>query len=136
MLQDVSDHEPEFTSLKREVVILCDGPPAETVYIDKLPPLCKTNSSISDLRPGEQEQKAITQDYESRLDGLKEKMGERAELLSQHLGKGKELEDKTNELTSWLSDCALRLADLKVRDPGSSVISCQLLDCQVCIIYS
>ena len=140
MLQDVSDHEPEFTSLKREVGILCKGPAPEAAFWENVTPLRASGCPLGSQqpRPGQADQNAIIEDYEKRLEALKKLMQGRVEELTRQLEKGKEFESKTEELSLWLGECAQKLAGLKIRDPKSSTISCQLLDCQVtnmhCII--
>jgi len=136
MLQDVSDHEPEFTSLKREVGILCEGPAPEAVYWEKVSPLSAPGCPLGSqqARPGQADQNAIIQDYEERLEALKKLMQGRVQELNIQLEKGREFESKTEELSLWLGECAQKLAGLRIRDPKSSTISCQLLDCQVTLL--
>ena len=133
MLQDVSDHEPEFTSLKREVVLLCAGPAMEPTYSDKVAPLCMAGCPLGrELpKPGQEEQNSIIEDYDRRLEALRRKMEDRLGELNKQMKKGQELESKADGLSSWLSDIAQRLADLRIWDPKSSAISSQLQDCQV-----
>ena len=131
----MNDHEPEFISLKREVQILCDGPPSiEATYFDKVTPLCMDDCPVGrDLsRPGQKEQIEIIIDYERRLVLLRKELDGQSAGLSSQLEKAKEFESLTSGLTVWLGDVEGGLGKLKIRDPNSGVIRPQLQKCQVC----
>ena len=134
MQQDVNDHEPEFVSLKREVVILCDGPSTEPSYFKQAASLCVDASPPGrDLdRPGQLEQDHIIVDYENRLKALREKLNNQSAQLGSQLKRGQEFESLTSGLSTWMSDVEKELDGLKIRDPNSDAIRSQLQKCQVC----
>lgn len=133
-MQDVTDHEPEFTSLKREVHILCEGPSTESAYFDKAVPLCVDGCPIGhDLaRPGQAEQDKIIDNYDRRLESLRKKLDGQLAKLNSQLKKGKEFESLTTGLSSWLGNMDEGINEFKIHDPSSIVIRSQLQKCQVC----
>lgn len=131
--QDITDHEPEFVFLKREINKLCEGPDAESAHFDKLSGIAAEGCSVgrSLPRPGQAEQDRIIANYEERLAALRGKMVEHSETLNTQLEKGKEFETVTSDLSAWLDDLEAGLDDFKIRDPNSEVIKAQQQKCQV-----
>ena len=131
--QNITDHEPEFVSLKREINKLCDGPNAESAYFDKLSGICMEGCPVGrDLpRPGQAEQDGTIADYDRRLEELKKKLSEQFHALNSQLERGKEFESMTSDLSSWLDELEGGLDNFKVRDPKSDVIKAQQQQCQV-----
>lgn len=131
--QNVSDHEPEFVFLKREVQTLCNGPDAESAYFDKASQLCKEGCPTGHdfPRPGQKEQEDIIEDYEKHLEALKKKLTAQSADLNSQLERGEEFESVTSDLSTWLDELETWLEDFKIRDPKSDVIESQQQKCQV-----
>ena len=131
--QSITDHEPEFVSLKREIQTLCTETAAESAYLDRAAPLCKDGCPVGCQlpRPGQQEQDNIICDYEQRLEALRRMLTERAVDLASQLEKGKEFEGVTSDLAKWLDGLEAGLEDFKIRDPRSEAIRAQQERCQV-----
>ncbi len=131
--QNVTDHEPEFVSLKRGINKLCDGPNAESAHFDKLSGIgvegCPVGRNLP--RSGQAEQDGIIEDYERRLEALKTKLSTQSQTLHSQLERGKEFETVTSDLSSWLDDLEGGLDDFKIRDPKSDEIKSQQQKCQV-----
>ena len=122
--------------LKREIQTLCNGPGAESAYLDQATPLCKEGCPVGrDLpRPGQKEQDEIILDYERRLEALQRKLAARSDDLNSQLEKGKEFENVTSDLSKWLDSLEAGLEDFKIRDPKAGVIKSQQQKCQVSYI--
>ena len=131
--QALTDHEPEFVSLKREIQTLCNGPDAESAHLDQVAHLCQKGCPVGrELpRPGQKEQDETIQDYEQRLDALRRKLAAHSADLQAQLEKGKEFETVTSDLATWLEGLEAGLDDYKIRDPASDVIRSQQEKCQV-----
>lgn len=129
--QAITDHEPEFVSLKRGAQKLCEGPSEETEYFQHVSQV-QAHPSGQDLpRPGRQQQQETLADYEERLEALKGRFGEAAISLGAQLEKGNEFESGMAGLSEWLSGLEGEMEGLKVRDPKSSAIEAQQGQCQV-----
>lgn len=131
--QAISDHEPEFVSLKREAQKLCKGPDAESALFDKVS-LERDGSPVGCTlpRPGQKEQEETLADYERRLEALRNKLSEKTSDLNSQLEKGKEFESLTSELSSWLDSIEDKLGDFGIKDPKSAAIKSQQGQCKVC----
>lgn len=133
--QDITDHEPEFVSLKREIHKLCEGPDAESAYFDKASSKEEDPVGRNLPRPGQKEQDDIIADYENQLESLKKQLTVQLDELGTQLEKGKQLESLTSDFSSWLDELESGLDDLKIQDPKSSAIKTQQMKCQVCFAY-
>lgn len=133
MQQHITDHEPEFVSLKRGVQELCNGPGAESAHNDAVSSLDKEGCGVGRglPRPGQEEQQDIIADYDKRMEALKRKLAKQSADLSTQLEKGEEFESLTSDLSSWLDELERGLGDFKVSDPKSEVIGAQQEKCQV-----
>lgn len=132
--QHITDHEPEFVSLKRGVQELCNGPSAESAHNDALSSLDDKEGRVMgrDLpRPGQKEQLDTIADYDKRVEALKRKLAKQSADLSTQLKKGEEFDSLTSDLSSWLDELERGLDDFKISDPKSGVICAQQEKCQV-----
>ena len=129
--QTITDHEPEFVSLKKEAEKLCEGPSNEAKHFEELSKVREHPAGQELARPGKDQQQETLADYEARLEALKQKVSERAAALNTQLEKGNKFQSGMADLSSWLSGLEGELDGLKVRDPKSSVIESQQGHCQV-----
>ena len=130
--QSISDHEPEFTSLRRESQKLCEGPGQEKPLYQHLAEFQdKTASGQDATRPGQQEQEETLDDYERRLEALKRTFSEFSSVLAGQFGKAREFADGVSALLDWLAGTDAEVEGLKIRDPKSSAIELQLQKCNV-----
>ena len=129
--QAIADHEPEFVSLKKEALKLCEGPGNEAEYFERLSKV-REHPAGQDLdRPGKDQQQETLADYESRLEVLKQKVSKKTAALNTQLEKGNKFQSGMADISSWLAGLEGELDGLKVHDPRSSVIESQQGCCQV-----
>ena len=156
-MQSISDHEPDFMSLKREAHTLCQGPSDEhkllsshsqlrdssspfvakqldNIAVEK--PESGQRSSPGKLcwtrsRPGQVELESRLEDYERRLENLKKKLGVCLSERETQLESARECEALLGEMGAWLKGGVAKLDELRVRDPKRSVIEDQQNKCQV-----
>ena len=129
--QAITDHEPEFVSLKRGAQKLCEGPSEEAEYFEHVSQVQEHPSGQDLARPGQQQQQETLADYEARLEALKGRFSEAAVELGTQLEKGNKFESGMAGLSDWLSSLEGDMDGLKVHDPKSSAIKAQQGRCQV-----
>ena len=161
MLQSISDHEPDYHSLKRDTHTLCQGPQDEQELIarnsslrdsssqfvaEQLADTAKQYAPVAEQqststgqpssaaavsRPGQAELEQTLSEYDRRLEELKSKLRGSLSEREQQLESAKECEGLLEGVMSWLDVCEADLDGLRVRDPSSAVIEEQQQNCQV-----
>ena len=134
----IGDHEPEFTSLKKEAQELCRGPDSEPDYLRAL---CEEKSgqdaAISgqdDVRPGQEKLESVLSDMERQLEELKRRLADYLKSLTRQLSRAEEFQDVLSRLLSWLGQAAAEAGGLKVSSPKSSSLQPKLKRCKVNIL--
>ncbi len=130
--QAISDHEPEFVFLQRELVNISKGPTTEPAFYDRLSQDLQCSSGKDQARPGQEKQEEILTDYQKRLDALKRILDSNSEGLASKLEQSAQFKDSLAGLLDWVDDAAGRLDELVIRDPKSVVIEEQHSKCKVC----
>ena len=156
LLQSISDHEPDFTSLKKEAHTLCQGPPNEEKLLTSHSQLRESSATFvskqldetatetskgqgsspgkpgwTGPRPGQTELESRLADYERRLEELKEKLSVCQREREGQLEKARECQGLLDDLEAWLKEGVAKLDGLRVRDPSCAVIEEQQGKCQV-----
>ena len=129
--QAISDHEPEFTSLKNEAEKLCNGPAQEAEHFHRVAQLKAPPAGRDSARPGKEQQSETLADYETRLDALKKRFSDATSELNSQLEKGTKFQSGLADLSGWLAGLGAEMNDLKIHSPKSSVIESQQAHCQV-----
>ena len=131
--QAITDHEPEFVSLQRELVNISQGPTIEPAFYDRLSKDLQSSSSGKDKpRPGQQTQEETLKDYQERLDALKRSLVSTAEGLASKLEQSAQFKGDMAGLLDWMNDVVGRIDELVIRDPKSVPIEEQCSKCKVC----
>ena len=156
LLQLISDHEPEYVSLKREGHTLCQGPSNEQGLLPMMSQLkdssaefvAKTLDDITkstsdpekgestspgkpNTRPGQVELEETLSDYDRRLQDLKNKLQLCLDDREKQLSCARDYEGVVKTMMSCLEGGGAQLDGLNVRDPTSDTIQKQQLVCQV-----
>lgn len=129
--QAISDHEPEFVSLQRELSTLCQGPTTETAFYDHLSQELQDSSGRNEPRPGQQIQEDTLRDYQTRLDALKRKLMSHCDTLSVRLEQCSQLKSDVAELKDWVDDILGHIDELVIGDPKSEALEEQHSKCKV-----
>ena len=110
---------------------MCEGPSEEVEYFEHLSRV-KDHPEGRDLpRPGKDTQQETLEDYEARLEALKQKVTEATAELNAQLEKGNRFQSGMSDLTDWFSSLEGELDGLKVTNPKSTAIETQQGLCQV-----
>ena len=136
ILQSISDHEPDYVSLKRNAHTICEGPSDGKGLLANMSQMCESSAGFvaeAQLqmlgRPGQAVMQSILSNYDRRLEELKKKLkvclSERESLLE----RTRECDSLLSEMMSWMKGADLE--GLRVRDPSSAVIQNQKHKCQV-----
>ena len=159
LLQSISDHEPDFVSLKRDGHTLCLGPSNEQGLLSDIGQLHDSSaeyvakklneitretqdsdrgqsSSPGKLtsmqhRPGQVELDSTLSDYDRRLEELKKKLRVCLSEREEQLERAREWEGLMEGMMSWLEGGVAQLDGLRVRDPSCDAIERQQQRCQV-----
>lgn len=155
LLQSISDHEPDFVSLKRDAKTLCQGPANEQGLLSKelevrdssaefvakqLDDIAKVQSSqVQGVspgqpvlpRPGQGELESTLLDYDRRLEEIKNKLKLYLTERETQLESARECDGLLDGMMSWLDTCEADMDGLRVRDPSCAAIEKQQQTCQV-----
>ena len=129
--QAITDHEPEFTSLKREAQKLREGPPNEAEYLSRVSQDKEVASGQVAARPGQEQLKGTISNFEDRLETLRKKLRADSEDLNSQLDKARQFQDDLTKLLAWVTVAEEELDYLKISDPQSTAIEKQQQTCQV-----
>ena len=157
LLQSISDHEPDYVSLKRNAHTLCEGPSDEPKLLtsmsqvressarfvaEKLDTNAKVQLHTSDkvlsassgepssaARPGQDEMQSVLSEYDRRLEELKKKLKVCLSERESQLESAREFDGLLSEMMLWMGGADLE--GLRVRDPSSTIIQNQQQKCQV-----
>ncbi len=128
----ISDHEPEFVSLQRELVNISQGPTTEPAFYDRLSKDLQSSSGKDEPRPGQQTQEETLKDYQERLDALKRSLVSTGEGLASKLEQSSQFKGDMAGLLDWMDGVVGRMDELVIRDPKSLPIEEQCSKCKVC----
>ena len=155
LLQSISDHEPDFVSLKRDAKTLCQGSANEQGLLSQklqvrnssaefvakqLDDMAKVQSSevqsasAGELvlpRPGQEELEATLLDYDRRLEEIKNKLKLYLTERETQLESARECNGLLDRIMSWLDTCEADMDGLRMRDPSCAAIEKQQQTCQV-----
>ena len=129
--QAITDHEPEFTSLKREAQKLCEGPPNEAEFLARVSQDKEEASGQVAARPGQEQLEGTISDFDDRLEALKKKLRADSDDLNSQLDKARQFQDGLTKLLAWVTEAEGELDHLKISDPQSTAIEKQQQTCQV-----
>ena len=159
LLQSISDHEPDFVSLKRDAKTLCQGPANEQGLLSKnlevrdssaefvakqLDDIATVQSSqVQGVspgqpvlpRPGQGELENTLLDYDRRLEEIKNKLKLYLTERETQLESARECDGLLDGMMSWLDTCEADMDALRVRDPSCAAIEKQQQTCQVLHCY-
>lgn len=114
---------------------MCEGPSQEAEYFERLSQV-KEHPEGRDLpRPGKEKQQETLDDYEARLEALKQHVSKATAELNEQMEKGNKFQSGMTDLSDWLSGLEEEMDGLKVHDPKSSAIEAQQGHCQVMLYY-
>ena len=144
LLQSISDHEPEYVSLKKEASALCQGPSNETDLLSKSSQVQDSSAAfvaeqlaqVAMARPGQDQLEATLSDYDRRLEELKARLAGSVGELERQLERARECDGVMGGLLSWVEAGEAELDSLRVRDPSSAVIEGQQQKCEVCAVHA
>ena len=129
--QAITDHEPEFVSLQRELDTLCHGPSTEPAFFDHLSEKLHSSSGREQPRPGQQTQEDTNSDYQRRLDALRRKLDSDCSELGSKLEASSQFRGDVTELSGWAEEMLGHMDELVIRDPKSVTLEEQHSKCKV-----